>query len=80
MTITTCPTLTIKYFKINTMLDMSIPLPSVDKKTDYSSKCDMYDGDAGTSGLCKGWITKTSHCTRRDDEMGKTCDGYGKFP
>ena len=59
---------------------MAIPLPNVDKKTEFKSKCELYDGDAGTSGLCKGWITRTNTCTRRSDEMGKTCDGYGKFP
>ncbi|MHA2032321.1 MAG: hypothetical protein ACW99A_13960 [Candidatus Kariarchaeaceae archaeon] len=59
---------------------MAIPLPNVDKKAEFKSKCELYDGDAGTSGLCKGWITKTTTCTRRNDEMGKTCDGYGKFP
>ncbi len=59
---------------------MSIPLPSpgVDKEK-FVSKCELYDGDSSTSGLCKGWITKTSTCVRRDDDLGKSCDGFGRF-
>ncbi|MHA2502316.1 MAG: hypothetical protein ACXAE3_05565 [Candidatus Kariarchaeaceae archaeon] len=60
---------------------MSIPLPNAGgKKTEYKSICDKYDGTAGTTGLCNGWITATSTCTRRSDELGKSCDGMGKFP
>ncbi|MCH8906076.1 MAG: hypothetical protein IH840_03220 [Candidatus Heimdallarchaeota archaeon] len=60
---------------------MSIPLPTAGgSKTEFKSKCDLYDGNPGTSGLCQGWNTKTKTCTRRDDEFGKTCDGFGRFP
>ena len=58
--------------------DPSIPLPNV---TDTSSKpvspeCDLYDGDETTAWVCKGWITKTNTCIRRDDV---NCDGFGKI-
>ena len=58
-----------------------VPLPMAGKDEEkYKSKCELYDGNAETSGLCSGWVTKTSHCIKRDDELGKTCDGFGKFP
>ncbi|MDH5403427.1 MAG: hypothetical protein OEZ01_15110 [Candidatus Heimdallarchaeota archaeon] len=58
-----------------------IPLPNAGGKTEnYTSACDKFDGNASTGGLCNGWITKTSTCTRRNDEFGQNCDGYGKFP
>ncbi len=60
---------------------MSIPLPNAgNSENEFKSKCEIYDGNASTAGLCQGWITKTKICMRRDDELGKTCDGYGKFP
>ncbi len=55
---------------------MSIPLPnSSGGFTTYTSKCDKYDGDDSTAGICKGYVTATNKCMRRDDEMGKTCNG-----
>ncbi len=60
---------------------MSIPLPKTGGDEEkFKSKCELYDGDSTTSGLCKGFITKTNMCTRREDELGKTCDGFGRFP
>ncbi len=61
---------------------MSIPIPTVSDDDDevYTSKCELYDGSSETAGLCKGFITSTHKCIRRDDEMGQKCDGYGKFP
>ncbi|MHA2248831.1 MAG: hypothetical protein ACXAD7_00650 [Candidatus Kariarchaeaceae archaeon] len=60
---------------------MSIPLPTAGgTQEEFKSKCELFDGDASTSGLCKGWITSTSKCMRREDELGNTCDGFGRFP
>jgi len=59
---------------------MSIPLPSVQgEKKEYKSDCELYDGNAESSGLCFGWVTKNSTCMRRDDDVGKRCDGYGNI-
>ncbi len=59
---------------------MSIPLPNVNsEKKEFKSECDLYDGTPETGGLCKGWITKSGKCLRRDDEIGKNCDGFGNI-
>lgn len=58
-----------------------IPTPSVgDKKEEFTSICELYDGTPETAGYCNGWITKTNKCTRREDELGQNCDGCGHFP
>ncbi len=55
---------------------MSIPTPSSSgSHTDFKSKCELYDGDDSTAGYCKGWVTATKKCMRRDDDAGKACDG-----
>lgn len=56
--------------------NMSIPLPtSSGGSTNCVSKCDLYDGDDSTACYCKGYVTATQKCMRRDDEMGNTCNG-----
>ena len=60
---------------------MSIPTPAKKEDDDqFVSKCDLYDGTGSTAGVCQGFITSTQKCIRRDDELGRTCDGFGKFP
>ena len=60
---------------------MSIPSPAKkDVDEQFVSKCELYDGSVETAGVCKGYITSTQKCIRRDDELGRTCDGFGKFP
>jgi hypothetical protein len=58
-----------------------IPVPNAGgKKEEYTSICELYDGDASTAGVCSAWITKTQTCTKRSDELGQNCDGCGNFP
>ncbi len=54
----------------------SIPLPNVSEGTTrpVNPNCDLYDGSEETAWVCKGWITKTNTCIRRDDV---DCDGFG---
>ena len=55
---------------------MSIPLPTASGgSSNYESKCELYDGDESTAGYCKGWVTATKKCMRRDDDNGKNCNG-----
>jgi hypothetical protein len=59
---------------------VSIPLPSVSSGSkEFKSECDKYDGSEETGGLCNGWVTKNSTCMRRDDDIAKRCDGYGRI-
>jgi hypothetical protein len=59
---------------------VSIPTPATkEDEAQFVSKCELYDGSAETAGVCQGYITSTQKCIRRDDELGRTCDGFGKF-
>jgi len=58
-----------------------VPVPNAGgADEEYSSVCEYYDGSAETAGICSFWITKNQKCTRREDELGKNCDGCGNFP
>ena len=55
--------------------DPNIPIPGVDTNVPREKPpCELYDGEESTAWVCKGWITKTNTCLRRDDV---DCDGYG---
>ena len=55
--------------------DSQIPIPGVDVPQQHEKpECELYDGDETTALVCKGWITKTNTCLRREDVV---CDGYG---
>lgn len=56
----------------------NIPLPHVEASnaSPVNPECELYDGDETTAWVCKGYITKTGTCIRRDDVI---CDGFGKI-